>query len=878
MSFNILNKLKDNMSGQAKDPGIVSSPFGQTASQAVDVSKFTRLIRWLLYAAVFLVPVFFLPFTTEVREFNKQTLLFLLVVVMLAIWVVKILTTRSVAWVKTSLDFILLAYLIIYFLASYLSIDKVSSFLGYYGRYTGSFLSIISFVVLYFLVVNNVRSGKLVRNLTKILLASGALVMVYSFLQLLKVYVFRFDFAKMQSFNPIGSLGSLALFSAFMLVFIQWIWLNTKLTAVRQIIYSALTVLGLLIMFILSTSVPSYPWLVLGLTMVVFLAITMIVSGNKLSPSWFWKPMVILVIAILFFSFDYFKLNSLNPRQMFSSFNVPVVEVQLSNLGNLNLVKNALTSKPILGYGPGTTGIVYGDIKPDSMNKSIVWNLSFDRASSEMANIAIETGLLGLLAFEATSVLFIIYALYFILRKPDHPGRTYAFGFFMAWLFLYISHFFYFFNGTFAFLFWFLLAMFMAIAHWSNGEKEEKTLTFSNSPRAALSWMFASLLVLAVLLVAGFFQLSLFAGETSYASGIKELNKPNPDYAKAEQHLASAIKSNRYRDIYYLGYAQNLVFESVLEASKPTPDLQKFQNMIKSASDALNTATSISPEKASNWSAKAQFYGQLKNMFMIPNSDSAIVESWKQAAKLDPKNPALQVQLGLAYLNSADKVKEDIVGNGIDTDKDGLPDAKETAIGSNPNVSDSNNNGISDGDEVKAGFNPAGTGKLAPAMMKDFMQVDSQMLKDAEDALKKAIELKDNLADPYVGLARVYEKDGKLDLAKQILQQGGQKAGWSAELMYELGRITYNLKNYTDAEKIFNQVITAKPNYANAHYSLGLVYLQNAAQATDAENVKALRNKALAEFEKTREISGPNLDLEKSINDLKDLINNPPAK
>jgi cytochrome c-type biogenesis protein CcmH/NrfG len=830
----------------------------QTQASAVDraaaeVSRFGKFINRCLYVLVFLVPLLFLPFTSEVREFNKQSLLFFAVVVMLGVWVIKILTTRSVSWVKTSLDYVVLAYGAVYLLASFLSIDKVSSFLGYYGRFTGSFVSVLSLVVLYYLVVNNVRNSKITDKLMTALMASGALVMVYSFLQLLGVYVIRFDFAKSRSFNPIGTMSALAVFSAIMVILVQWSWMTRQTVGrIRHIVYILMTLLGLAIMFLVNAF---FAWVILALGLIVFLAMSMVLSGNKpMAATWFWRPLLVLVVAVLFVAFQFLP-SAMNPRRSVTV-QLPV-EIQLANSANWNLVKNALSHKPILGYGPGTTGIAFGEIKPPSINKSIVWSLSFDRSSSQITNLTIETGLLGLLAFEATSILFLLYALFFLLKRADHPGRNTAFGLFLVWLALYIAHFFYYFNTTFEFLFWLSLAMFVAVTHWGQHAKENASSSLVDSPRSALSWMFASLLVLAVLLVGGFFQVSVYFGDVAYASGIRELNKENPDFSRANSEFSAAISRNQYRDTYYLAYGQNLLFQAAQEAAKDQPNVQQFQQWIAQLVAAGNSATNISPAKAANWSARAQFYSQLRTL-AIPGTNEAIISSWEEAAKRDPNNPAVQVQLALAYTTASETIDPKIVGDGADSDGDGLADAKETELQSNPNNKDTNGNGVSDGDEVKAGFNPAGTGRLTAAQLSKFTQVDESMLKKAEESAKKAITLKDDLPDSYIALSRVYEKWNKLDEASAQLTTASQKFPGNADVKYELGRITFNQKKYADAEKIFNAVIKLVPNHANAHYSLGLVALQ-----------KGDKNTALAEFEKTREISGPNVDLEKAINDLK---------
>ncbi|HYC79609.1 MAG TPA: tetratricopeptide repeat protein [Candidatus Binatia bacterium] len=853
---NILRNQPTSGQPQGSSSLAVARPSG-------NASVFSRVINWGLALLIFATPLLFLPFTAEVREFNKLSFVFLTVMVMLGVWVVKILTTRKVSWVKTPLDFVLLGYIVIYLLASFFSLDQPSSFLGYYGRFVGSFLSVMSFVVLYYIVVNNVRTKNVVNKLTDVLLVSGFLVLLYSLLQMFGVYVLPFDFAKATSFNPVGSLAGLAVFSVLMVLLAQWKWLIHPGPVIRRLFYVLATVAGLLVIFLVNSFIA---WVVLALGMILFIALsTVITEDQQASQSYIWKPLLVLVIAVLFVGFNFLP-REINPRSWVGSMvNIPV-EIQLSNSATWEMVKNALSEKPILGFGPGTTGIAFGQIKPESLNQSVVWSLNFDRASSEIANIAIETGLLGVLVFEGVSILFILYAIFFLLRRADHPGRSHAFGVFTVWAALYATHFFYFYNTTLYLLFWFLLALFVAITHWSDTAGESQNLSMNESPRSALSWMFASLLVLAVLLIGGFFQIAVYFSDVAYASGIKELNKEQPDLTRAHNLFADAIQRNPYRDVYFLAYGQNIVFQSAQEVRKEQPDTAKLQRYITELIGAGNSATALSPNKASNWSTRSQFYSQIRAL-AVPGTDDLIVSSAEEAVKKDSRNPVLQLQLAQAYYNAAETIDAKMVSEGQDTDADGLSNANEEALKSNLQDSDSNDNGVSDGDEVKAGYNPAGTGRLTSSQMQKFTRIDQDKLRKAEESLKKAIELKNNLPDSYIALMRVYEKWNKLEDGKKILEEGVKILPNNADLKYELGRVTFNLKDYSGAESLFNDVIKLVPDHANAHYSLGLVAVQ-----------KGDLNKALAEFERTLKITGSNAELEQLITSVKNQIQQQPAQ
>lgn len=829
-------------------------------TKVVNLSGFHRLINFTLLLLVFALPLLFLPLSSEVREFNKQALLVLAVVVMLGAWVIRTLATRSVSWVKTSLDYILLAYLLVYLVAALFSVDKVSSFLGYYGRFTGSFISVFALIILYFLVVNNVRSEHLARKMVNYFTLSGIVVIVYSLLQMLGVYVIRAPFAAQTGFNPIGSLVALSIFIAICLALMQWHFLLGSSSRIKNILLGLSTLAGLAAMVIINAFVG---WLVLGIGMIAFIALALLLtSRNKdTSPSWFWKPMLVLVVAVLFIAFQFLP-NVISPRRLIDV-NLPI-EIQLSNATTFDLVKNSLKEKPVLGFGPGTTGIAFGDIKPDAINKTVVWSLNFDRASSEFATIAIEAGILGLLAFELTAILFLIYALYFLLRRPEHKGRSYAFLFFTVWLMLYVAHFFYFFNTTFHFLYWLSLALFMAVVHWDEGSESDRSivnsqsLSFSTSPRSALSWMFASLLLLAALLVGALFETAVFAAEVTYTRGLKQLNEPAPNFRQVADKFARAISLNSYRDVYYLAYGQDLIFAATEEAAKSNPDVALIQNWMAEIAGAGNSAVGISPRKASNWSARAQFFNAIKPL--VPTVDQVVIDSWNKAIENDGRNPALFIQLARAYVNASEYIDPEAISSGADSDNDGLADSREQFLGSNPSSTDSNSNGVTDGDEVKAGFNPAGSGRLSAQQLAAFTKIDQNKLKEAEKALKKAIELKDDLPDSYIELARVLEKSGRTADARKQLEEGFKLFPRNADIQFEQGRLAYNQKNFAEAEAKFDAVLRLVPNHANAIYSLGLIYMQ-----------RGDRTRALERFEKAREISGPNLELEKLINSLKEL-------
>jgi len=108
---------------------------------------------------------------------------------------------------------------------------------------------------------------------------------------------------------------------------------------------------------------------------------------------------------------------------------------------------------------------------------------------------------------------------------------------------------------------------------------------------------------------------------------------------------------------------------------------------------------------------------------------------------------------------------------------------------------------------------------VANAGKKDFPK--------AEEAFKKAIEQKPS-AEAYNGLASVYTAQRKVEEAaeagKKAAELSAAAGGGTAspDATYNQGVILWNAGKIAEAKVLFEQVIAANPNHAEAHYQLGM--------------------------------------------------------
>jgi tetratricopeptide (TPR) repeat protein len=100
----------------------------------------------------------------------------------------------------------------------------------------------------------------------------------------------------------------------------------------------------------------------------------------------------------------------------------------------------------------------------------------------------------------------------------------------------------------------------------------------------------------------------------------------------------------------------------------------------------------------------------------------------------------------------------------------------------------------------------------------------------AEEAFKKAIELKADYPEAYSGLAQIYNAQKKFDEAGVASQKAAELAmaggaatgGGGVDALYNQGVIAWNAGKAEDAKKAFEEAIKLDPKHANSHYQLAM--------------------------------------------------------
>ena len=136
----------------------------------------------LFYLLFFFVPLILWPFTSELFEFNKMVLVYILTILITGIWAIRMVLEKKVIFRRTLLDIPLLLFLAAQLISTIFSIDPRTSLLGYYSRFHGGLFSSLSYCLLYWTYVSNMDQKKTLLAI-RFLLLSAVFVCLYGILE-----------------------------------------------------------------------------------------------------------------------------------------------------------------------------------------------------------------------------------------------------------------------------------------------------------------------------------------------------------------------------------------------------------------------------------------------------------------------------------------------------------------------------------------------------------------------------------------------------------------------------------------------------------------------------------------------------------------------
>ncbi len=719
--------------------------------------RFEKVGKLALYFSVFLLPIFFLPWTTNVLDFNKQALLAVLVFISLFCWLLKSLIEGRISLNFSLLNIPVIIFLVILAISTFLSASKYGSFWGWPLNIAPSFLTGLVFILFYFLIINNFKKDEIL-GLLLAFIVSSFLSVIFAGLQIFGKFLLPFDFAKIVSFNTIGTVNSLGIFTAVLSLLISALILISR--GLMRFLFIIVGFLSFCLLFLVNFWV-AWVMLLIGAALILIFGVT---RREIFQANWLILPMILLVIS-LFFGILRVSIPGLPATP---------AEVSPSQRASLNIagqtLKDRMPVSLLFGSGPSTFTFDYSKFKPQAINQTAFWGVRFSASASEILDKLATTGILGLISFLGILGVFIFIGFKWLVKKTKNASPwIFGLGIFASWLAVAVSLFLYPLNLTSGFLFWFLTACFVILT-----ESRVKSWDLEPSSTAAVgvSFIFIFLLILGIGLL--FLGGQRYIAEIRYLQGISAFQKG--ENQNAVNYLLSAInhsggsQDNYWRDIsqiYLSGINEELAKTDVSKEEMG----KKISVLISNAINSATSATNLSPKNVANWTVRGFTYRNVINL--ITGASDWAVKSYEEAVKLEPTNPFIYTELGRVYLAKADGLSQDKqeekeaefvkareqFQKSIDLKSDYASAhfqlasiyIRENKIGE----------AIGKMEEAKSAA-PNDTGV---AFQMGVLYYSDDQLTKAQSELERAVSLDTNYSNARYYLGLIYDKKGKKDLA-----------------------------------------------------------------------------------------------------------------
>src|SRR3989344_2088278 len=376
--------------------------------------------RWALILLAALAPIFFLPLTALPVAANKEVLIFILILMAFAALLGRILIEGRIRYPGHLLTAALFVLVLVWGASSFFSVNQIGSLIGPWAT-PDSFAAVLLFALLALSIVMTFDRRDIVVSLLTFL-ASLSVLGLFELLQLMKVFVLPFSFAKNVAFNPVGSVNDLGVLLAFGLILAAGLMSSTEMSKLLKKFLGvsvAILILNLIIIDFWAI------WIGLALAMVFLIGFLSIgltkpefrsptsnpaevelqktsgFEGQGLQLAYFqkaWLPSLVLLAALIFLFIP----------SPFARFIQTPVEVSVNFKATIDVAReNLQAGHYLLGSGPNTFGYIFNIYKPDGINQTIFWSTVFGSGASAMASWAGTVGIFGVLSLLLLIIAFI---------------------------------------------------------------------------------------------------------------------------------------------------------------------------------------------------------------------------------------------------------------------------------------------------------------------------------------------------------------------------------------------------------------------------------------------------------------------------------------
>lgn len=627
---------------------------------------------FLFNSLFFLVPLIWLPQTSELFEFNKIIATYILAALILGLWVVRCILEKRIIFKRTILDIPLLVFLGISILSLAFSQDVHTSWYGYYSRWNGGLLSLLTYASLYWAYVSNMTRKQTIFSI-QCSIFSAVIIAIYGILEHFGRSVScllvtgNFDVAcwvqdvQNRVYATLGQPNWMAAYLVALIFIPLSKMFNVQYSVSNKnrlnIDHWALIINGLIfiLLFLALLFTKSRSGLLaFGISSIVFWIVQF---TTPISPSYVGggrKRVVLFVFWALIVGFFTFIFKNPIRDLIFKPTTVEktvgtALETGGTESGSIRKIvwKGAVkiwlgsAKNFLLGTGPETFAQSYYQYRPIDHNQTSEWELLYNKAHNEFLNQLATTGLLGLGSYLVLLVFMFSVQYSMINKKLDTGHWTLNIALLGGWLTILVTNF-WGFSVVITQLFLFLLpAMSIVISDQlpvTSNQKQNKELNYYQ-----LFGIFGVVLTICYLLYA---ISSYWRADTLFARGSNAIKSysatQDPQYiVSAYQSHFESSKANSGEPAILSEFGLSASYLALAMRENATASSQLAYQADKASLEAVG----ISPFHPNYYKNRARV------MIILSELDPKYLEYAKEALlaaqKISPTDPRIPYNLGL---------------------------------------------------------------------------------------------------------------------------------------------------------------------------------------------------------------------------------------
>ena len=448
----------------------------------------------------------------------------------------------------------------------------------------------------------------------------------------------------------------------------------------------------------------------------------------------------------------------------------------------------------ILGVGPATYQYQYALYRDVILNSTPFWSVRFSQGANVFLTLMVNWGLLGMILF-ATFLLLLLLKGFKAMKEVGKKQEAIFWAIFNSLIYLIFTFFLYQQNFVIFFLLFALAALLFIV---TAQDKDYEVFSLTTAPKAfflSLSLMAVIIFITSTLYLLG----QHYVAATYFKKGKDQVERLGVDKGLPLIQTASDLDSRNETYLRTISTVYLIKINELLKQDLSPAELQKkFATDISSAIAAAKRATEVNKLNGDNWINLGSVYENI--IPLVPGSEVHALAAYDKAAELEPSNPAIHYNTGRAYSLLARRLRSE----------------------------------------------------------KRSQKSVNQAYANAVTSLEKAIKLKADYAPAHFLLVKIYDQQGKIEMAINKAERIKQIASDNVGVLFQLGLLHYESNRLTSARKEFEAVIELAPGYANARYFLGLIYDRQ----KDSQ-------KALEQFEIIAQTNPDNKEIEQIILNLK---------